>query len=538
MKLPNFIYRRLPWFNVPGALLVMLLQRTPALRVLVNSEEFAMSSPVGALLRSAVAASALGAVHSLAGATQFVQSPDNPVRGEVGKPLAVSFTIIGSPQSPNQFSLNSDLPPGLSTIPAAVRGTINSGTPTISGTPTQAGTFTVTVTGSDGIYSQTDTIFFEITGGTASNPPSITAQPPSSRAVAVGGSTSLSVTATDATSFQWMRNGTAVANNGSATTATLNLSNVQPANAGLYTVVVTNASGTVTSTPSVVGVSSNTKLVGTGQEFPDIPHPNKNIFDQILMGGSAIAVKADSGQAVRISFIDLTDDIVQLEFSGAGTLTLTLDNSTPPAPPAKYNQPGTSYMKGHPTIVITDADQTTNIGMFSVGRSTAFDPTGAYDILLAPSPTNVPANNGSSLFAGGATGGDGFADFALIAIASSNGQFGGIRAANATCFGTKGFAGVYAPGVQFTGPLFVNDINASDAATPALLVGSVSDARITGGDLQQDNGRAVQVSGLAQLQFRNGSDSRGTIFSAQAIKGTLEQNGANVTGQIAQAPTP
>lgn len=518
MKLPNFIYRRLPWFNVPGALLVMLLQRTPALRVLVNSEEFAMSSPVGALLRSAVAASALGAVHSLAGATQFVQSPDNPVRGEVGKPLAVSFTIIGSPQSPNQFSLNSDLPPGLSTIPAAVRGTINSGTPTISGTPTQAGTFTVTVTGSDGIYSQTDTIFFEITGGTASNPPSITAQPPSSRAVAVGGSTSLSVTATDATSFQWMRNGTAVANNASATTATLNLSNVQPANAGLYTVVVTNASGSVTSKPAIVGISSNVKIIGSGQEFSDIPHPITGFtYDQILLQSAAATLKADDGQVLRVSFIDMNDDIVQVEFSGKGALTLILDGASGPATPAKYNQPTTQYLKGQPSIVMVDADQSTNLSIFSVGRGNAVNQA------LFPAGTSY----------------DGFADISFVAIASTDNKFAGLRSANASYHSDRGITGLYAPGVQFgPGPIFMNDIDAFPGATAMLMIGSGVDTRINGGDLFQDGGAAVQVSGLSQLKFVAGSSSDNTvpIFAAQKNRGRLEENGADVTAKVVVDP--
>ena len=73
------------------------------------------------------------------------------------------------------------------------------------------------------------------------------------------------------------------------------------------------------------------------------------------------------------------------------------------------------------------------------------------------------------------------ADIAYLAIASTNGKFGGVFTANVDYFDTKGLTGIYAPAVQFTGPVYVGNISASDAATPVLLLGSCADARITGG---------------------------------------------------------
>lgn len=118
----------------------------------------------------------------------------------------------------------------------------------------------------------------------------------------------------------------------------------------------------------------------------------------------------------------------------------------------------------------------------------------------------------------------------------TDGQFGGLRAANASFFATKGFTGVYAPNVQFNGPVFVNDINASGDATPVFTIGSGSDVRITGGDLLQANSRAVQVSGITQLRFTAGSSSHGTLFSAKNNRARLEQNGTDVTAQIVVNP--
>ena len=346
--------------------------------------------------------------------------------------------------------------------------------------------------------------------------------------------TTLTATVGAGATVQWQRNGTNVSG---ATSASLSLASVQSADAGLYGAVVTTG-GTATTQPFIVGVSSAAKVVGTGDELQpvDIRHPNGNIFDQILLSGAAATITADAGQATRVSYIDLTNDIVQIEFSGAGTLSIILDNSFGPAQPANYNQ-AVNYMKGHAGIVIAGADETTNVSAFSVGRATAFDPTGTYNILLAPSATNVPANNGSSLFVGHTTTSyDGLADLAFIAISSTNGKFGGIRAANASFFATKGFTGIYAPGIAFSGPVFIGDINASNSAAPVLVIGSSPDTRITGGDLLQTNGQAVAVAGLTQLKFTAGTTSHGATLPAQVNQAVLRQSGADVTAQVVVNP--
>ncbi|MEO5960121.1 MAG: DUF1800 family protein, partial [Opitutaceae bacterium] len=125
---------------------------------------------------------------------------------------------------------------------------------------------------------------------------------------------------------------------------------------------------------------------------------------------------------------------------------------------------------------------------------------------------------------------------ASVAVVGGNGRFGGLRTANASYFATKGLTGLYAPGIQFNGPIFVGDIDAFDVATPVLMFGSVADLRITGGDLLQTNGRPVQVSGLTQPNFVNGSTSHGTIFPFQSNKAVLQQNGVDVTAQLVPKP--
>jgi hypothetical protein len=235
----------------------------------------------------------------------------------------------------------------------------------------------------------------------------------------------------------------------------------------------------------------------------------------VLLQGDSTTVTADPGKITRISYIDLTNDIVQVEFSGAGTLSVMLDNSSGPATPLSYNQPDVAYMKGHAGIVISGADETTNVSVFSVGRMTAVN---------------------QALFRSDVTY-DGVADLGYIVILSANGKFGGVRAADASFFATSGFAGLYAPGVQFTGPVYVGEISAADDATPVLLLGSATDTRITGGDLLQMNGQPVRVSGISQLKFTDGTTSQGVLLPAQVDKGRLEQNDADVTDQLVVNPS-
>jgi hypothetical protein len=77
----------------------------------------------------------------------------------------------------------------------------------------------------------------------------ITAQPAAGSAICAGGSVSASVSVTGTVSgYQWYRNGAALTGNTSATTVTLSLPSATTANTGSYSVVVTGACNSFTST--------------------------------------------------------------------------------------------------------------------------------------------------------------------------------------------------------------------------------------------------------------------------------------------------
>lgn len=347
----------------------------------------------------------------------------------------------------------------------------------------------------------------------------VTVEPPAS-IPAAGASLALTAAAnlSPAPALQWRRNGADLAG---ATGTTLNLTDLQPATAGLYAATATSGTTTAESAAVIVGVASAAKVIGAGTELEprNIRHPNGNVFDQVLLEGAAAAITADYSpdpalnQITRMSYLDLNHDIVQVEFSGPGTLSLVLESTTGPALPVNYQQ-AVNYMKGHAGIVITGATENTHVSVFSVGRQNAVN---------------------QALFRDDVTY-DGVAQIAYLAIASANGRFGGLRAANVQFYATRGLTGVYAPGVAFDGPVYVGEITAYDAAQPVLLVGSAGDARITGGNLRQDNGAAVRVSGMTQLRFTAGTDSHGRLQPAQANQAVLQQNGITVSAQLAVNP--
>lgn len=369
---------------------------------------------------------------------------------------------------------------------------------------TDAGSYVLKVTNAAGTTFASP-IAVTVTGTPTA--PVITTQP-ASQTVAAAATATFTVAATGDTSFTyvWSKNGTVLSDGGNisgATSATLTIANVQPTDTGVYRVTVTNGVASVTTVPAVLGLTTASKVIGGGTEVAvNIVHPSGFTYDQVLLTGAAASVTADAGQLTRVSYIDLNDDIVNVEFAGAGTLTIVLDNATGPAEPVNYNQSGVSYMKGHAGIVVAGADSTTELSVYSVGTANTTNQSIFKPITY-----------------------DGVADLAFIAILSGSGQFGGVRTANADFFATKGLTGIFAPGVQFTGPVYTTDINASSSATPVLVLGSASDTRILGGDLLQSNSQPLLANGLASLQFLSGLLSSGTALPAQSNQAQFLQYG-------------
>ena len=153
-----------------------------------------------------------------------------------------------------------------------------------------------------------------ITSGTPTTP-IITAQP-SPVGAAAGSGVTLGVTATGAVSYQWFKDGTAIAG---ATSVSYTISSVQASDVGSYTVTITGSSGTVTSTaanltlaPAVTnkltGISTRA-YVGQGNDIMVAGFAIKGTQPKTILiraSGPALAQYLPAGT------VTLPDPVVQL----------------------------------------------------------------------------------------------------------------------------------------------------------------------------------------------------------------------------------
>ena len=273
MKFSPASLRRLHWLNLPGTLLIALLQRTPAVRVVATAADTVLASPATSVLKAAVSAlGALGAMHSMAGATALSPSQPSPASATAGVPTTLVFTVTGSPAAPQSFTFAGSVPPGMtfralgSSGAGTVSGPINTSTVQLSGTPTTAGTYVITIIGwrgANGTSDQHRASYTVTVSGSTNAAPTITTQP-TSRTVAAGSPASFTtvVTGFPTPTLQWFKNSVAVPG---ATTELLTFASAALADAGSYTLVATNSQGSVTSNVATLTVNGGPAPIVTTQ---------------------------------------------------------------------------------------------------------------------------------------------------------------------------------------------------------------------------------------------------------------------------------
>ncbi len=202
----------------------------------------------------------LGIVADRAGAAELSPAAESSALAQVGMLYSATFAVTGVPTSARSYSV-SGLPPGLSVsgaIFSAATNTylLNAPYGSITGTPLTAGNFSLNITGwelADGAgvgrtYSYSITV----------NPdpaiaPAITTQPVSQTVVAGDPVTfSAAASGTPQPTYQWRKNGVEI--NG-ATLSSYMIVRTVSADAGIYTVVVTNRAGSVTSNAAMLAVN-------------------------------------------------------------------------------------------------------------------------------------------------------------------------------------------------------------------------------------------------------------------------------------------
>ena len=331
MKFLLRFHRYLPWINLPVAALLALLQRTPLLRVVSTAESLAHASPVGHVLRSAfTAVASLGAVHSLAGATQWVVS-SNSVSGTVGAAVpVVAFSVSGSPASPGSYRVTK-LPPGVTITGVAANGIFNGSAGTLSGTPTASGTFVAEITAYQNAGARGDaygptTVAFVIAPATPVT--AVFSLQPASRTIAVGGNVTFTASAsgTPSPTFQWRKDGVAIP---AAVGVSFTLTNVQLGQAGAYSVAATNSAGTTVSESAILTVNST--AVGS-PAFTTLPSASVTVgigstvvFNSTATGATAYRWQRNNGDLLNATSANLV--VLNAGALDAGTYRVIATNS-------------------------------------------------------------------------------------------------------------------------------------------------------------------------------------------------------------------
>jgi hypothetical protein len=236
--------------------------------------------------------------------------------------------------------------------------------------------------------------------------------------------------------------------------------------------------------------------------------PNRAVFDELRIYGTSATITAAPNKVMRVVFVDNFGVLVNADFRGAGRLTIELPHSELIKVPGRDAKHTVRYRKGLAALSIGGADRTTSLSVYAARRQ-------------------LPGHNNANWGTRNDT-----AHIASISIASRDGRFGALRTGNVNYVGREGIVGVHAPDTVFTGFVNLGDIQAFGKARPELRFGGVREARVTGGDLFQPNGRAVEVSGIAQLKFVEGRTAHGVRLPARRNRALLESDGRDVSAEL------
>ncbi len=229
-------------------MLGMLLQRSPAVRILVVLEK-ALSQPVSQVVRlTTYVATALGVFHATVGATQFSTAPGNsPFNAEVGKDFAISFTVTGAPKVPARWEIQGSLPPGLTMASdengTLVNGRIDGNIVSVQGEPTTPGIFVFNAQAFNN-EGDTDNNKYEVQINVAAVLPEVTRDPAPTR-VPTGGRAQFFFESNGVIdSVQWLKDGVELVGE---IGLTLIIESASEADEGEYSVEISNSAGSVVS---------------------------------------------------------------------------------------------------------------------------------------------------------------------------------------------------------------------------------------------------------------------------------------------------
>jgi hypothetical protein len=197
--------------------------------------------------------------------------------------------------------------------------------------------------------------------------PTITT-PPASRTVTAGNTTTFTVAAagTAPLSYEWRYNNVAIAG---ATGASYTLNNVQPSNAGNYTVIVSNPYGSASTIPAILTVTPQ-GIVPSVISAPSSQNANRGspvIFTVVAAGSAPLTYEWRFNNVALVGATDSSLALSKVQPSDAGTYVVTITN----AYGATASSPAILLVAGPrdaPTIVTSPSARS-----ILAGTSTTFD---------------------------------------------------------------------------------------------------------------------------------------------------------------------
>jgi len=408
MNFSAAFHRRLHWLNLPGALLIALLQRTPVVRVAASAANTALVSPVSQVLKAAATTlGALGAVHSMAGATTLSASTPNPASLQVGTALpGIVFGVTGAQSQAVSWTIGGSVPPGLrfsaspNTASGVTSGIVNTNGAQLllSGTPTASGQFIVSLKaweGANGTATSTTFAYTINVAAAANTAPTITTQP-GNVTVSVGGTVILSAAAagSPAPTFQWFKGAAAIPG---ATSSAYVISGATAAEAGSYTVVATNSLGSATSNPATVTVTgTNTAPTITTQpaSTTTITAGMTATFTATVSGVPAPTFQWSKGGVPISGATSATLVISAATTADAGTYTLVATNSSGSTTSNAATLTVNAVVTARPVVTTQPVSLTRAVGVSAVFTVVA---TGSPSIQWRKNGANIPGATTASL---------------------------------------------------------------------------------------------------------------------------------------------
>ncbi len=298
-------------FSTNGALLATYTNATPASGDNFGSAVAGVGANgvlIGAQFDDTGAANA-GAAYLYLNSSPLIAT--HPASQSVGQGSNATFSVVasGTPPPGYQWQFNG----------TNIAGATNTSFTRTNAQPADAGNYSVTVNNGFGAVTSSNAVL------SVGTPPSILVQP-AGLSVTVGSNATFSVVAdgTAPLSYQWRVGGTPIAN---ATNSVFTRTNTQQPHGGNYSVVVSNAFGTVTSSNALLVVNLVPPSIATQPTNRTVAVSNTVTFTVVAQGSAPLSFQWRKGGVAVPGATSTNLSLTNVQPSAAGRYDVVVTNA-------------------------------------------------------------------------------------------------------------------------------------------------------------------------------------------------------------------